>query len=78
VAKIPGVVGVEQQAVADGVGTYVVESVPDRDVRVELFQLAAAQQWRLLELRRLGLTLEEVFIRVVAGEQAGASEDVTA
>jgi ABC-2 type transport system ATP-binding protein len=78
VAKIPGVVGVEQQAVADGVGTYVVESAPDRDVRVELFQLAAAQQWRLLELRRLGLTLEEVFIRVVAGEQAGASEDVTA
>ena len=75
VRKIPGVVGVEQQAIADGVGTYVVESAPDRDVRTELFQLAAAQQWRLLELRRLGLTLEEVFIRVVAGEQATALEE---
>ena len=75
VRKIPGVVGVEQQAIADGVGTYVVESAPDRDVRTELFQLAAAQQWRLFELRRLGLTLEEVFIRVVAGEQATALEE---
>jgi ABC-2 type transport system ATP-binding protein len=75
VRRIPGVVGVEQQAIADGVGTYVVESAPDRDVRTELFQLAAAQQWRLFELRRLGLTLEEVFIRVVAGEQATALEE---
>jgi ABC-2 type transport system ATP-binding protein len=75
VMNIPGVLAVDQQAVADGVGTYVVESSPDRDVRVELFQLAAAQKWRLLELRRLGLTLEEVFIRVVAGEQATTLEE---
>ena len=75
VRTIPGVLAVEQQAIADGVGTWVIESSPERDVRVELFQLAAAKQWRLLELRRLGLTLEEVFIRVVAGEQAGAVEE---
>ena len=54
---------------SDGVGTYVVEAPRDRDVRSELFQLAAGQKWRLLELRRIGMTLEEVFIRIVAGEE---------
>jgi len=29
----------------------------------------AARNWRLLELHQVGMSLEEVFIRVVAGEQ---------
>jgi hypothetical protein len=37
-------------------------------VRSEIFQMAAQQKWSLQELRRVGMTLEEVFIRVVAGE----------
>jgi hypothetical protein len=32
--------------------------------------MAAQQRWDLLELKRVGLTLEEVFIRVVAGEES--------
>src|SRR5438552_5615944 len=51
IRRIPGVLSVERQAVSDGVGTYVVEAPRDRDVRSELFQLAADQKWRLLELR---------------------------
>ena len=39
-------------------------------MRAEIFQLAAQQRWELLELKRVGLTLEEVFIRVVAGEES--------
>ncbi len=70
IRRIPGVLGVEQQAMNDGVGTYVVEASRNRDVRSEIFQLAAAQKWTLLELRRVGMTLEEIFIRVVAGEEA--------
>jgi ABC-2 type transport system ATP-binding protein len=69
IRRIPGVLSVERQAMSDGVGTYVVEAARDRDVRSELFQLAAGQKWRLLELRRIGMTLEEVFIRIVAGEE---------
>jgi ABC-2 type transport system ATP-binding protein len=72
IGRIPGVLSVERQVATDGVGTFVVESSRDRDVRSELFQLAAAQKWTLLELRRLGMTLEEVFIRIVAGEEAQA------
>jgi len=67
---IPGVVAVEGLAVTDGVGRYVVESARGRDVRGEIFELASQQRWSLLELKRVGTTLEEVFIRVVAGEQA--------
>jgi len=66
---IPGVVSVEELTVTNGAGRYVVESSRERDVRGEIFQVAAQQQWKLLELRRVGTTLEEVFIRVVAGEQ---------
>jgi len=70
IGRIPGVLSVERSVATDGVGTFVVESPRDRDVRSDLFQLAAAQKWTLLELRRLGMTLEEVFIRIVAGEEA--------
>ena len=69
IGGIPGVVSVEELAVTNGAGRYVVESSRERDVRGEIFQVAARQQWKLLELRRVGTTLEEVFIRVVAGEQ---------
>jgi ABC-2 type transport system ATP-binding protein len=73
--KIPGVSGVAEASV-DGVGRYVVEAPRGRDVRGEIFQLAAQRRWRLRELRRVGMTLEEVFMRVGAGEEAaGAAPD---
>src|SRR5712691_511267 len=67
---IPGVVAVQGVTVTDSAGRYVVEAARGRDVRAEIFALAAQQRWSLLELKRVGATLEEVFIRVVAGEQA--------
>jgi ABC-2 type transport system ATP-binding protein len=67
---IPGVVAVTEVAGGDGGGRYVVEAARARDVRAEIFQLAANQHWGLRELRRVGMTLEEVFMRVVAGEEA--------
>src|SRR5512145_127072 len=71
IRAIPGVLSVEDQAVANGAGRYVVEAARGRDVRAEIFKLAAGQRWDLLELKRVGMTLEEVFIRVVAGEEGG-------
>jgi ABC-2 type transport system ATP-binding protein len=65
---IPGVLDVREVA-ADGSGRYIVEAARARDVRAEIFQLAAQQHWQLRELRRVGMTLEEVFMRVVAGEE---------
>ena len=68
--RIPGVVDVHEDTAADGLAGYVVESARGRDLRGEIFQLAAQQRWELRELRRAGMTLEEVFIRIVAGEES--------
>src|SRR5262249_13858808 len=67
---LAGVLEVHDDGSEDGAPTFVVESARGRDVRGEIFQLAAQQKWQLRELRRAGMTLEEVFIRVVAGEDA--------
>jgi ABC-2 type transport system ATP-binding protein len=69
IGAIPGVLSVQDQMVTNGAGRYVVEAARGRDVRAEIFQLAAQQRWSLLELKRVGMTLEEVFIRIVAGEE---------
>jgi ABC-2 type transport system ATP-binding protein len=76
--RLPGVLDVHEQALVDGHGVYVVESSRDRDVRAEIFRLAAQQKWELRELRRVGMTLEEVFIRIVAGEETVAGEESAA
>jgi ABC-2 type transport system ATP-binding protein len=52
-----------------GVTSVVVESPRGRDVRGEVTRLVAGRGWDLLELHTVGLSLEEVFIRVVAGEE---------
>jgi ABC-2 type transport system ATP-binding protein len=75
IRAIPGVLSVQDQAPANGAARYTVEAARGRDVRAEIFQLAAQQRWDLLELKRVGMTLEEVFIRIVAGEE---SEDGSA
>jgi hypothetical protein len=46
-----------------------VEASRDRDVRPDLVRLVTAKGWTLQELHPVGMSLEEVFIRVVAGEQ---------
>jgi len=76
---IPGVVRVEERAAShDGIGRFVVESARGHDVRGEIFQMAAQQKWALLELRRVGMTLEEVFIRILAGEEREAAATTAA
>ena len=70
---IPGVLDVRDVLTGDGSAGFAVEAARDRDVRGEIFQLATERKWRLLELRRVGMTLEEVFIRVVAGEETEAT-----
>ena len=66
---LPGVVGVEPLASRDGAVGFLVESARDRDVRPALVRLITGNGWALQELHQVGMSLEEVFIRVVAGEQ---------
>jgi ABC-2 type transport system ATP-binding protein len=71
---VPGVQTVKQ----DGAGpkdvvTCVVESERDRDVRKEIAATVVRQNWGLLELRPVDLTLEEVFVRLVTEEKESAA-----
>jgi len=66
---VAGVVTVEPLASRDGAAGFVVESEHGRDVRGELVRLVTGRGWELQELHQVGMSLEEVFIRVVAGEQ---------
>ncbi len=67
---VSGVLAVEPLAARDGAVGFVVESEHGRDVRGELVRLVTGKGWALQELHQVGMSLEEVFIRVVAGEQA--------
>ena len=66
---VPGVVAVEPLVSRDGSVGFVVESEHGRDVRGDLVRLVTGKNWALQELHQVGMSLEEVFIRVVAGEQ---------
>ncbi len=66
---VPGVVAVEPLASRDGAVGFVVESEHGRDVRGDLVRLVTGKGWALQELHQVGMSLEEVFIKVVAGEQ---------
>ena len=67
---LPGVVAVEPAASRGGTVGFMLESERDRDVRPDLVRLVIGKGWTLQELHQVGMSLEEVFIRVVAGEQA--------
>jgi ABC-2 type transport system ATP-binding protein len=49
--------------------TCVVESKKDRDVRKDVAAAVVRQNWGLLELRPVDLTLEDVFVRLVTEEK---------
>jgi len=68
--RLPGVLAVERKAHVNGVGTFVVELEPERDLRRELAQAVVGRHWGLLELRPVALTLEDIFIRLVTEEEA--------
>ncbi len=67
---VPAVLSVEPLPSRDGTMGFLVESPRDRDVRSDLVALVMSRGWTLQELHQVGMSLEEVFIRVVAGEEA--------
>jgi ABC-2 type transport system ATP-binding protein len=75
---LPIVTRVEAVPSRDGSTAFLVESPRDRDARGELVALATSRGWGLQELHQVGMSLEEVFIRVVAGEESDGVAPVEA
>jgi ABC-2 type transport system ATP-binding protein len=74
VVRALGAVSGVQTVKEDGIGpvnmvTCIVESKKDRDVRKDIAAAVVRQNWGLLELRPVDLTLEDVFVRLVTEEK---------
>jgi ABC-2 type transport system ATP-binding protein len=73
---VPGVVAVESTDVVDGAVSLTISTAPDRDLREALASVVAKQGWGLREMRPETLTLEEIFLSLVATEPpAGETSD---
>jgi ABC-2 type transport system ATP-binding protein len=68
---VPKVMRVEAADSRDGAdrGTYVVECALGSDVRESLAQAVVSGGWGLLELRPMGLSLEEIFLRLTTSDE---------
>jgi ABC-2 type transport system ATP-binding protein len=73
--SIEGVEGVEQAAeAAPGSERFTVSCRAGFDARGPVFHKAASSGWTLLELSRDSISLEDVFIKLTADEEAGSDE----
>jgi gliding motility-associated transport system ATP-binding protein len=69
-AVVSGVQTVKEDGDGPGqVVTCIIESKKDRDVRKDVAAAVVHQNWGLLELRPVDLTLEDVFVRLVTEEK---------
>ncbi len=68
IRAIPGVLAVIREGGQDG--AFVVETEGTRDVREQIAQAAVTHGWGLLEMRPITLSLEDIFIRIIRGEEA--------
>ncbi len=75
--RVEGVTMIEERDVADGRVTYEVHADKENDVRAELARAVVESQWRLIELRSSGLSLEDVFLKLTTrdfSEEPAAQE----
>jgi ABC-2 type transport system ATP-binding protein len=76
-SRVPGVTGVRATERHGDASTWEVESVRGQDIRRELSRAVVAQDWGLLELRPLRMSLEEIFLQVTTEEPAQQAEAPT-
>ncbi|MBI2875520.1 MAG: ATP-binding cassette domain-containing protein [Candidatus Tectomicrobia bacterium] len=77
-SQVEGVLAVERRDLAANppVHTYLVQSQPELDLRKELAATVLRNQWGLLELRGVSLSLEDIFIQLVTEEEEAAANSL--
>jgi len=75
IGVLPGVVSVKRGERAErGVFEYTIETEKGSDIRRSLFQFLSKNNYPLLGLRSLDLSLEEIFIKLITEDDAAFSE----
>jgi ABC-2 type transport system ATP-binding protein len=69
IASIPGVVDIDSRVQRDGSVAYRITVAGDHDVRRQVASSLVEAGHGLLELRQAGLSLEEVYLRVISSEE---------
>ena len=67
--QVSGVKAVKSSAAKNGTNEFLIDYDGAKDLRPELAKALVASGHELLEMRTRGLSLEDVFIRIVAGEE---------
>lgn len=67
--QVPGVKKVKREGTTNGANEFLVDYDKAKDPRAEIARSLAGAGHDLLEMRTRGLSLEDVFIRIVSGEE---------
>jgi ABC-2 type transport system ATP-binding protein len=76
--RVSGVNVVEPREAADSRVTFEVHAEKGRDVRAELARAVVESQWKLLELKTSGLSLEDIFLKLTTKDlsEESAAKDL--
>lgn len=72
---IAGVTSVQEEAHDGAVKHFVVETGKSRDVREDVFRTFVKNEWVLLEMRKVPVTLEDIFHQLTTKEEVVAVEE---
>lgn len=81
IERVEGVTRVEERELTGERVTYEVHANKEKDVRAEIARAIVESQWRLLELRSSGLSLEDIFLKLTTrdiSEETAAQESPAA
>ncbi|MFO0549596.1 MAG: ATP-binding cassette domain-containing protein [Polyangiaceae bacterium] len=67
--NVPGILSAKELPTDDRAHTFELKGALGEDLRAELYQLAVAHGWLMLELRRETQTLEDVFKKLTRGDE---------
>jgi len=60
---------VAREKQTNGKVSFIVESIPNRDIRKDIAKTIVQKGWGLFEMRPVGMSLEEVFLRLTTKEE---------
>ena len=73
--RLSAITGVLDVKPTDGPGTYLIETMRDKDLRPELARAVVEHDWRLRELKLQDLSLEDIFMQLVTDEEPREEEE---
>jgi ABC-2 type transport system ATP-binding protein len=73
VGSLPGVLQVKAEAASNGVHTFEVETASGQDIRRELARSIVEGGFGLLELKQMGMSLEDIYLQLTTSEEPEAS-----